>query len=48
MDGGRGRRGRLRQEVKFIEKQNMDQFLEEVGTTNTEEDMKKKKMAEKS
>lgn len=48
MDGGRGRRGRLRQEVKFIEKQNTDQFLEEVGTTNTEEDMKKKMMAEKS
>lgn len=42
LDGGRGRRGRLRQEVKFIEKQNTDQFLEEVGTTNTEEHMKKK------
>lgn len=42
MDGGRGRRGRLRQEAKCIEKQNTDQFLEEVGTTNTEENMKKK------
>lgn len=38
---GEAEGGRLRQEVKFIEKQNMDQFLEEVGTTNAEEHVKK-------